>query len=694
MADTDIALSMRDYIRSLDHNSLPRILQVCSGVYFQGSIYEISGCEVCLSTGDFVKIIGLELLSVSCEDISTNTTFELPLNHSGLFKLIPDDVPYNTIEEIVGLTPVGVDSFGSFSFTSINDLTFDNLTWAAGRPITLLSVEETETGERQARCQLTGQHGAPAEVRIPLLHHGEFYECESEYGYTLQEILSSPRLSARRFRKKLSTKCGGPLVFAPVYQIQAIMHMRKNIVKFPSSLEVDVTDVTEESQHLTFVTPLTLAEVVAQPADAFPTMAEILEGPEAKCFFSCSWFSQLQKGCRLVLHKAGESTFVLVTTLKGRKAQQYFLVSKNYGGRLRRRPREFSSAYELYLAFMRHPGLRVNVTQHCEAIDEEGIPALSVGEQLEVMHLKKMELSGDSKKEGQTVEVLVCKRVTEDDDDDDDDDDNDDVEEAQEEESEEVCLPLFMGAHFVEKLSDKKKYRMTDLIQSHSLPLDVKVVTRDGDIEKDALVALPALKLEETVAEPMVLASLPDKPGQCFEMPVKWLQMSVSLTSDPLPWQGSKPPKLQLQAVTEVTDHFYFEFHKLSCTNDAPPPRPPKRSTSVQKPQKQSKAESLSVSTNQLKGLTLDEKPKRPKKNPAPPPLPPYNDFTEKPPPLLPRKHHSASDSTAKSNTYVQTPRRQEKKGSHTEIQSSDSEHDYESLDESVKNAHENIMFY
>uniref|UniRef100_A0A8C9VPM1 CABIT domain-containing protein n=1 Tax=Scleropages formosus TaxID=113540 RepID=A0A8C9VPM1_SCLFO len=52
-------------------DSLPRVLQVCSGVYFQGSIYEVSGSEVCLSTGDLVKIIGTELLSACCEDIGT-----------------------------------------------------------------------------------------------------------------------------------------------------------------------------------------------------------------------------------------------------------------------------------------------------------------------------------------------------------------------------------------------------------------------------------------------------------------------------------------------------------------------------------------------------------------------------------------------------------------------------------------------
>lgn len=50
---------------------------------FSGSVYEISGSEVCLSTGDLMKIIGLQLLSVSCEEIDTGASYELPTDYSG-----------------------------------------------------------------------------------------------------------------------------------------------------------------------------------------------------------------------------------------------------------------------------------------------------------------------------------------------------------------------------------------------------------------------------------------------------------------------------------------------------------------------------------------------------------------------------------------------------------------------------------
>lgn len=382
--------------------------------------------------------------------------------------------------------------------------------------------------------------------------------------------------------------------------------VRKNVVKFPSSLEVDVQDVTEQEQDLVFITPFSMTEVVSQPAESFPTMAEILDGPQGNQFFNCSWFQELQSGRRLVLHAYGTKTMILASTPKGRKGKQYFIISEGYGGRMRRRAREFESVYELYLASSQSPGLKVSVTRHCEALEEEGMPALSVGEQLEV--LGKALMDGAAQK----VECLICKRTMEVDDEDEDD---------EEEDSEEISLPLFMTGHFVEKLSDNKKYKLTDLISS-SLPLDVKVVTRDKDLEKDPLMGLPALKLEETFTETVVLTSLPNKPDWCFELPVRWLQMSLCFISDHLPW--SESPERHVETVTEVTEKFYYEYHKLVSKIEEPPPRPPKRKPSRSEvPKKSSKSESKSPNlrstvTKQLDNLSLGQT--NAKRAPAPPP--------------------------------------------------------------------------
>ncbi|XP_051577517.1 protein THEMIS2-like isoform X2 [Myxocyprinus asiaticus] len=634
--------SLRVFINGLDQKSLPRILQVCSGVYFQGSVYELSGSEVCLSTGDLMKIISLELLSVSCEEIDTGTSFELPIEYSGQFQLIAEDLPYNTIKELVCLCPVGVDACGSFTFISSNELTVDNFTLPAGKQLTLLSVELDEDGARQARCQLVGQNMASAEILLPLSLKGEFYECIDDHGYSLQEIISSPRLSSRCFRSTSVKKSGSPLVFSPVYEIQAIMHMRKDVVKFPSSLEVDVQDMTDQFQDLVFITPLSLAEVARQQKELFPTIAEILDGPEGNQFFNCSWFQELQKGRHLVLHGWGETPMVLASTPKGRKGKQYFLISQGYGGRMRRRAREFGSVYELYLASSQSPGLKVSVTRDCEGVEEEGMPALSVGEHLEVLGMASKDESGAAQK----VESLICKQTMEVEDEDDEDD---------EDGGKELALPLFMGGHFVEKLSDNKKYSLTDLMNS-SLPLDIKVVTRDKELEKDPLMGLPALKLEETFIETTVLTSLPNNPDWCFELPVRWLQMSLCFTSDHLPWSIGEPPELHVETVIEVTENFYYEYHKLTSKAEEPPPRPPKRKPSASEaPKKSPKSRSFkslpNIMTQQLNDLSLGQtKARRP---PAPPPP---DDTPEQPHPLLPRKKLSRAESTSQPNMYVKSP--------------------------------------
>uniref|UniRef100_A0A8C8CUQ2 CABIT domain-containing protein n=1 Tax=Oncorhynchus tshawytscha TaxID=74940 RepID=A0A8C8CUQ2_ONCTS len=208
MAGTETVMSLQELIASLDKTCLPRILQVCSGVYFQGSVYELSGSEVCLSTGDLVKVIDIELLSVSY-----------------LFKLVPEKMPYSTVEEMVSLRPVGLDTCFPFTFTSRCELTLQNFTLGTGMAVTMLHIEQQDGDEESCvRCQLRGQQGASADVLIPFSCRGEFYECESDQTYTLQEIMSSPHLCSRHFCFSKKTKHGASLVFSPIYQVQAIMH--------------------------------------------------------------------------------------------------------------------------------------------------------------------------------------------------------------------------------------------------------------------------------------------------------------------------------------------------------------------------------------------------------------------------------------------------------------------------------------
>ncbi|XP_047454339.1 protein THEMIS2 [Mugil cephalus] len=706
MAGT-VALPLQEFIASLDNACLPRILQVCSGVYFQGSIYEISGSEVCFSTGDLIKVINTELLSVCCEDISNNEKFELPINHTGLFKVVPEEMPYGTVEEMVSLRPIGLDSCLPFTFTSRSKITLGDFILGTGTALTVLCVEKHEGEEDQVRCHVKGLQEASADVCIPLSSRGEFYECESEECFTLQEIMSSASLRSRRFRFNNASKSQRPLILSPVYQVQAIMNMRKNVLKFPSSLEVDVVDVTDICKDVDFVTPLSLTEVVSQPDESFPAVVEVLEGPESRSVFKSDWMTALSKAEHLILHKKGTSAMILLSSLKSRKAQQYFLVSQQYGGRFRRRPREFNSVYELYVASIQAPGLKVSVTRNCEEIEEEGLPTLSVGEQLEVVTCSRMELPCESSTgQKQSVEALLCQRLQEPDDgDDDDEEDEDDKDRVKvDDEKEEIFLPLYMQGHFLEILRDNKKYKLRDLGKEFSLPLDVKVVSRDGELENDPLVGFPCLRIEGAMLEPTIQASLLHKPDYCFEIPAKWLSMSVSFTKDPVPWPNGQPPKCHINRVTEVTDTFFYEFRKQGSSDEAPPPRPPKRNLSALKPSKKPKSSKKadkskhrtdkSVPTKTFSDLTLNNK-KRP---PAPPP--PANADDEPSPPILPRKPSGADTTRGKAlpNTYVRIEE-SKKIAPPCDIEADeDSDHDYETVDENLvsmmKTAQENVLFY
>ncbi|KAJ8340864.1 hypothetical protein SKAU_G00331550 [Synaphobranchus kaupii] len=696
-------LSLQDYITFVGKSTLPRILQICSGVYFQGSVYEVSGSEVCLSTGDLVKIIGIEPQSVTCEDTITKETSELPLDYKGRFRIIPEDVPFSSIGDMVELIPNETGADDTFSFTCHHKLVLQGCALLPNEPVGLLSVENPDgEGEGLALCRLIGREGEEAaqEVLVPLSVHGEFYECESSHDYTVREIVGTPRLQQRHYRRVETSRGGGPLRLRPVHCVQAIMHLRNNVVQFPSSLEVDVVDVTERSGDVVFVTPLTLPEVAARPADAFPVVAEILEVPEsARLLFRCRWFPSLRPGQLLVLHGAADSALLLASSSKGNKERRHFLLSRRYGGFFRRRPRTFGSAYELYAASCRAdplpPGLTVTVATLWDT-SADGLASLSVGDELEVLRRGKVEAGcHDDGSRPEEAEVLVCRRTSEADEEDDDEEEGGDGEEGRRgEESKEVNLPLYLQAQFVEKLADaKKRYSLVELGDRFPLPLDVKAVRRDPALESDPLPALSSLQLEEAVSEPTVVASLLEEPHVLFELPLRWVTMSVSFTDDPLPWPEGPPPDRRWETVTEVTDQFYFEFRKLANQDvGAPPPRPPKRMVTTKKaaqappascsnqPPPRPAAPSL---TQSLDKLTLG--PHWPDK--SLPPTPP-TEISDETPPVLPRKPRSTSTSTARPNMYVKTPKRNKKK------ENEDSDHDYEDVSEIVKKAQESIKFY
>ncbi|XP_049675744.1 protein THEMIS2 isoform X2 [Accipiter gentilis] len=393
-------LSFQEYICSLDPATLPRILRICSGVYFQGSVYEISGNECCLSTGDLLKVMAVVLQKVVCEDTETGQTTELP----------------------------------------------------------------------------------------------------------------------------------------PTFKV------RRDVVKIPSTLEVDVEDVTEEAQHIHFARPLLLSDVLGME-DVLPAQAEILEGPAGPAVFKSAWVLRLQRGQQLQLHSCSCAWRVLASAPS---SGRHFLLSGTYQGRFRLRPRQFTGVQELAAGLQPGQRLRVVVTRDCEGRGDD-VPPLGVGDRLEPRELQG---NGPSTR-------LLCHRHGE-----------------EEEEGRELLLPLDLGGGFVEEMCDSKKYGLAELLERQALPCEVRVVAPDPGLERDALGALPALRLEARLNQPFLVGSFCQEPEEGFEIPPRWLDFSLLLSEGPV---CPPAPCTRWSHVEELTEAFYYQLlAQLPGSAAPPPPRPPK----------------------------------------------------------------------------------------------------------------------
>ncbi|XP_040390929.1 protein THEMIS2 [Cygnus olor] len=570
-------LSFQEYICSLDPTTLPRILRICSGVYFQGSVYEIAGNECCLSTGDLLKITAVTLQKVVCENVHTGQTTELLPTFKGLFQPSPD----------LGPCPMPQGPF---------------LEGGMKKGLTLHQALEWGGKQRQPlRCPTIGPHA---------------------------------------------------LLLSPVYEVQATMNLRRDEVKIPSTLEVDVEDVTEESQDVHFSRPLLLSEVLGME-EVLPTQAEILEGPRSATIFESAWVPRLRKGQRLQIHSCSHTWRVLASARSGTRR---FLLSSAYQGRFRRRPRQFAGVQELAASLQPGQQLHVVATQDCEG-REDDVPPLSVGDRLEARQLL---LAGGSTR-------LLCLRHSE--------------EEDEKEEGEELLLPLDLGGSFVEEACDSKKYRLTELVELLPLPCDVRVVATDPALERDVLGSFPALRLEARITQPFLISSFCEEPDKGFEIPPQWLDLTLVLTEEPV---HSQAPSTHCSHVEELTEAFYYKLlAQLPGGSAPPPPRPPKpkaagRDVQVQPcpaPEQKDRAHSRGK-------RSLAPSPTTSSQTRLAPPLPP--------PLVLPQKAKSLTTHRSTPNEYSPRPRLlaapwSHKAPSNTDMEKSSDEHDYEVIEEDIQ---------
>ncbi|NXC21771.1 THMS2 protein, partial [Corythaeola cristata] len=364
-------------------------------------------------------------------------------------------------------------------------------------------------------------------------------------GLTLHQVLRR----RDRLAQPLLCPAMGPraLLLRPVYEVHAAMHLRRDVVKIPSTLEVDVEDVTEEAEHVHFARPLLLSEVLGME-EVLPVQAEILEGPTGPSVFESAWVRRLRRGQRLQLHGRSSAWRVLASAPgSGRR----FLLSSAYQGRFRRRPRRFAGVRELAAGLRAGGRLRVVVTQDCEGRGRD-VPPLSVGDRLEARGLR-------GKGAGAR---LLCQRQS------------GEEEEEEEEEGEELLLPLDLGGSFMEEACDSKKYGLAELLEQLPLPGEVRVVAPDPALERDALGALPALRLEARLEQPFLVGSFCEEPEEGFEIPPRWLDFSLLLSEAPV---RPSAPCTHRSLVEELTETFYYHLlAQLPGSPAPPPPRPPK----------------------------------------------------------------------------------------------------------------------
>lgn len=346
-------------------------------------------------------------------------------------------------------------------------------------------------------------------------------------------------------------------------------------------------DVTASSQHLDFIQPLMLSETLAR-GGPFPLTTEILEVPDGPPIFLSPWVGSLKKGQRLCIYGLASPPWRVMASTKGRKVPRYFMVSGAYQGKLRRRPREFLTAFDILGALQPGRPLRVVTTKDCEGDEVEmpGFTSLAVGDRLEVLG------SGQTHgAQGEDTDVLLCHRLS--------DQAGEEEEEECEEEAEnqeQIMLPLYFSGGFVEEISDSRRYNLADLTAQFSLPCEVKVVAKDSSHPADPLPSFSGLRLEEKIMEPFLVVSLESKPGMYFEIPPRWLDLTlVEAEGQP----GQPAGSLPVATVEELTDAFYYHLRKLPAfENQPPPPRPPKRHLTEQKKQS-SKERSVKVPINQ-----------------------------------------------------------------------------------------------
>lgn len=523
------------------------------------------GNECCLSTGEVIKVTGFKinkLIASICEnneDSQFSAKVELPLNFPGLYKVVADKTPYISIEEITRKVAIGSTRFGHPCFYSSEDIKLANLTIKQGEQINFNSVEEVN-GTMAVNCGVVRNNQSHS-FTLPLSQEGTFYECEDDQIYTLKEIAEWKIPRCRNRIVKLSNTLhswdssnplpdnfDGCLILTPVYEVQAVMKFRKDIVHILSDLDVEVKDITDCYDISSFLQPLSLEDVFERTTKEFPMVAEVMEGPLGRQ----KPYNLLHIGKEIVIYKKYQATRVLASEIRSDSPKRHFLIPMTYKGKFKRRPREFPTAYDLEIARSEREQLHVVATKAFDSPHAE-LFSVSVGDQFLVQQRQTSEVLYEGRKK--VIDVLACEQILSD-------------------TYKEVLLPMYMEGGFVEVIHDKKQYQLSEICKEFRLPFNVKVSVRDLSIKEDVLAAVPGLQLEEEITDSYLLISSASSPVESWEIPVYRLNMSVHLLSKDV--QTVLPPMTKT-TVEEISEEEYYMVRRFENQTLHPPPRPPKK---------------------------------------------------------------------------------------------------------------------
>ncbi|XP_069092671.1 protein THEMIS [Pleurodeles waltl] len=559
--------TFKTFIQSLDPRTLPRVLRILSGVYYQGSVYELFGNECCLPTGEEIKVTGMKIHKVTASfhgsgDNQGLQTIDLPLDFPGFFQIEADTAPYLSVEEIVSTIPFGPTRFGHPCFYSPKDIKLGKITVKTGEKIMFNSVEEVD-GVLYVNCgvlQNTQNHSFP----IAVSYKGEFYECEDDQVYTLKEIVERkiPRSRKRtvflhnlvntyeNVTKVFPDNFKGPIVLSPVYEVQAVMRFRKDIVHILSDLDIEVKDVTEHCDVNCFVQPFSLLDIFERTSKEFPMVAEIIEEP-----IGCPCqqaYNEFKHGSEIVFHRKVQAQRTLASEIRSDSSKKHFLIPRSYKGKFKRRPRAFPTAYDLEIGKSTNEPLHVVATKAYDSVHER-LSSILVGDQFLVLQRQTLDMENEGNKT--VIDVLQCEKIGGN-------------------TYEKSLLPMYIEGGFVEVIHDKKQYSLSELCKTIQFPFNVKVSVRDlNTVGEDVLAAIPCLQLEEEITDAYLLVSVVDKPKEVWEIPVNRVSMSVQLVNKVVEEPAVSPSRTHVE---EITEEQYYMVRRYENPAKQPPPRPPK----------------------------------------------------------------------------------------------------------------------